>query len=220
VAVGDSSFTNLTVTNTGSDNLIIGQLAVSGADTLDFNTRNDSCTGATLAPSRNCTVQIVFSPRCTGSKSATLSISSNDPDTPTQPVSLSGSGTGGDICGDDDDDSSEFFCFFSSSTKGTGLEDYLDVLRKFRDLILSKSPWGRNLIGLYYQHSSAMARVIERHDFLRKAVGMILVPPLAAVAYVAVYASPAEIAFLLILMTGIMTAGWRMIRRSDGFAFV
>jgi len=213
VDVGDSSFTNLTITNSGSDDLIIGQLTVSGADTLDFNTRDDNCTGATLAPSRNCTVQIVFSPRYSGSRSATLSISSNDPDTPTQTVSLSGTGTGEDICCHDDD-SSEFFCFFSSSTKGTGLEDYLDVLRKFRDFILLRSHLGKRLVDFYYQHSPAMARVIERHDFLRKAVGMALVPPLAAIAHVTLYTSPAEKAILFLLVAGGVAAGWRLIRRS------
>jgi hypothetical protein len=212
VDVGDSSFTNLTISNVGSDNLIIGQITLSGADTLDFDTRNDNCTGATLAPSQNCTVQIVFSPRNTGSRSATLSISSNDPDTPTQTVSLSGTGTdGGIFIGSD---STETFCFFSASTKGTGLEDYLDVLRKFRDVILLRSHPGKRLVDFYYRHSPAMARAIERHDFLREAVGIALVPSLAAIAYVTLYTSPGEKAFLFILMTGMMAAGRGLIRRS------
>lgn len=212
VDVGDSSFTNLTVTNSGSADLIIRQMTFSGANTLDFNTRNDNCTGATVAPSQNCTVQIVFSPRSTGSRSATLSISSNDPDTPTQTVSLSGSGTEGDIF--ISSGSTGSFCFISTSTRGSGLEDYMDILRKFRDVILLRSPLGQTLVDFYYQHSPGLARVIARHDFLRKAVGVGLVPPLVAVSYVALYASPAEKAFLLILMTGVITAGWSMIRRS------
>jgi hypothetical protein len=212
VDVGDSSFTNLTISNSGSADLIIGQLTLSGADTLDFNTRDDNCTGATIAPSQDCTVQIVFSPRSTGTRSAILSISSNDPDTPTQTVSLSGSGDDGDVIVSSG--ATGAFCFISTSTRGSGLEDYVDILRKFRDVVLLKSHWGRTLVDFYYQHSPAMARVIEHHDFFRKAVGIALVPPLAAIAYGALYASPAEIAFLLILMTGIMTAGWRMIRRS------
>jgi len=218
VPVGDSSFTNLTISNSGSANLIIRQITLSGADTLDFNTRDDNCTGATLPSSQNCTVQVVFSPRSTGSKSATLLLSSNDPDTPTQTVSLSGSGTdGGAIVSSG---STGFFCFFSTSVRGTGLEDYLEVLRKFRDVVLSRSHSGKRLIDFYYQHSPALARMVARHDFLKKAVAFGLVPHLAAIAHVTLYASPAEIAFLLILMTGIMTAGWRMIRRSGGFAFV
>jgi hypothetical protein len=217
VDVGNSSFTNLTVTNSGSDDLIIGQLTVGGADALDFDTRNDDCTGATLAPSRNCTLQIVFAPRHTGSRSATLSISSNDPDTPTQTVSLSGSGTDGGaivVSG-----SSGTFCFFSTSTKGTGLEDYLDVLRKFRDLILSKNPWGRNLVGFYYQHSPALAQAMARHEYLRKAVGFGLVLPLVTIAYVTLHTSPEEKAMLfLLLIAAITSRRWSclMLRRHQG----
>jgi hypothetical protein len=212
VDVGNSSFTNLTVTNSGSADLIIGQLTLSGADTLDFNTRNDNCTGATVAPSQNCTVQIVFSPRSTGSRSATLSISSNDPDTPTQTVFLSGSGADGDIFISSGSTGSS--CFISTSTRGSGLEDYMDILRKFRDVMLLRSHLGQTLVDFYYQHSPALARVLARHEWLRKAVAFSLVPPLAAISYVALYASPVEKAFLLILMTGVMTAGWRLIRRS------
>jgi len=212
VDVGDSSFTNLTITNSGSADLVIQQMTFSGANTLDFNTRNDNCTGATVAPSRNCTVQIVFSPRYTGSRSATLSISSNDPDTPTQTVSLSGSGTDGGISISSGSTGSS--CFISTSTRGSGLEDYLDILREFRDVILLRSRLGETLVGFYYQHSPSLAQVIARHDFLRKALGIGLVPPLVAISYVALYASPAEKAFLLILMTGVMTAGWSVIRRS------
>jgi hypothetical protein len=213
VPAGESSFTNLTISNSGSANLIIRQITFSGSDNLDFNIRDDSCTGETLSPSRNCTVQIVFSPRSTGSKSATLSISSNDPDTPTQTVSLSGSGTDGTVIVSSG--SSGFFCFFSSSVRGTGLEDYLDILRKFRDGVMRKSLFGRTLVDFYYQHSPALAQVMARHDLLRRAVAIGLVPPLAAMAYFTLYASPAEKAILILLMAGAMIAGWRLIRRSD-----
>jgi hypothetical protein len=210
--VGESSSTNLIITNSGSANLIIRQITFSGAGALDFNTRNDSCTGATLTPSRDCTVQIVFSPHSTGSKSATLSISSNDPDTPTQTVSLNGSGTDGGVIVSSGSTGS--FCFISTSTKGTGLEDYLDVLRKFRDTILSRSHPGKRLVDFYYQYSPALARMIPQHDFLRKAMAFGLVPPLVAISYVTLYASPAEKAILFILMAGAMSSGWRLIRGS------
>jgi Cep192 domain 4 len=212
VRVGDSSFTNLTISNSGSANLIIRQITLSGTDTLDFNTRDDNCTGATLPSSQNCSVQIVFSPHSTGSKSATLSISSNDPDTPTQTVSLSGSGTDGGLIVSSG--STGFFCFFSTSVRGTGLEDYLEVLRKFRDTILSRSDPGKRLVDFYYQHSPALARMIARHDFLRKAMAFGLVPPLAAIAYMTLYASPAEKAILFLLIAGGAFAGWRLIRGS------
>ncbi len=213
VDVGDSSFTTLTITNSGSADLIIGQITFGGTNTLDFDTRNDNCTGATVASSQNCTLQIVFSPRSIGSRRATLAISSNDPDTPTQNVSLSGNGTdGGIIIGSGSKGS---YCFISTSTKGTGLEDYLDVLRKFRDVILLRSHLGKSLVDFYYQYSPALSRGMARHEYLRKAVGIVLVPPLAAISHVALYASPAEKALLLILMTGVISTGWSMIRRSS-----
>ncbi|MGE5254547.1 MAG: choice-of-anchor D domain-containing protein [Planctomycetaceae bacterium] len=204
VDVGDSSFTNLTITNSGSADLIIQQMTFSGTNTLDFSTRNDDCTGATVAPSQNCTVQIVFSPRFTGSRSATLSISSNDPDTPTQTVSLSGSGTDGGaivVSG-----SSGSFCFISTSTRGTGLEDYLDVLRKFRDFILLRSHLGQTLVDFYYRYSPALARAMARHEYLRKAVGFGLVPPLAAFAYVTLHTSPEEKGMLFLLLIAAITS--------------
>jgi hypothetical protein len=212
VPTGSSSFTDLTIANSGSANLIIRQITFGGANALDFNARDDNCTGATLTPSRNCTVEIVFAPRSTGSKSATLSISSNDPDTPTQTVSLSGDGTDGTVVVSSG--SSGFFCFFSSSVRGTGLEDYLDVLRRFRDVILLRSHFGKTLVGFYYQHSPSIAQGIARHDFLRRAVAIGLVPPLAAIAHVTLYASPAEKTILFLLIAGVMTAGWHLIRRS------
>jgi hypothetical protein len=204
VDVGDSSFTDLTITNSGSADLIIQQMTFSGTNTLDFNTRNDNCTGATVAPSQNCTVQIVFSPRFTGSRSATLSISSNDPDTPTQTVSLSGSGTDGGafvVSG-----SSGSFCFISTSTRGTGLEDYLDVLRKFRDFILLRSHLGQTLVDFYYQYSPSLSQLLARHEYLRKAVGFGLVPPLVSIAYVTLHTSPGEKAMLFLLLIAAITS--------------
>ena len=212
VHVGESSSTNLTVRNSGSANLIIRQITFSGANALDFNPRNDSCTGATLTPSQNCTVQILFSPRSTGSKSATLSISSNDPDTPTQTVSMNGSGTEGAVI--ISSGSTGSFCFISTSVKGSGFEDYLDILRKFRDVVLLRNHWGRTLVGLYYQYSLMLNELLARHEFLRRAVAIGLVPPLAAIAHVTLYTSPAEKAILFLLMAGAMIAGWRLIRRS------
>jgi hypothetical protein len=212
VHLGESSTSNLSIGNSGSASLIIRQITFSGANALDFNPRDDNCTGATLIPSENCTIQIVFLPRSTGSRSATLSISSNDPDTPTQTVSLSGDGTDGTVVVSSG--SSGFFCFFSSSVRGTGLEDYLEVLRKFRDVILLRSHFGRRLVDFYYRHSPALARAIERHDFFKKAVALGLVYPLAGFAYVTLHTSPAEKAILFLLVAGGGTAGWRLMGKS------
>ncbi|MCL4476730.1 MAG: carboxypeptidase regulatory-like domain-containing protein [Nitrospirae bacterium] len=93
IVTGSSSAARtFTVQNTGDLNLLIGTLSITGANPAEFSKTSDNCSGQTLAPSSNCTVQIVFSPTTSGAKSANLSIPSNDPDTPTLSVLLTGTG--------------------------------------------------------------------------------------------------------------------------------
>ena len=91
VQVGSSSAAQtFTVSNTGTANLVIGTIILTGTNANQFSKLNDNCSGQTLAPSGSCTVQVKFSPTSLGSKSATLSIPSNDPDENPLNVSLSG----------------------------------------------------------------------------------------------------------------------------------
>jgi YD repeat-containing protein len=93
VNIGSTSAAQtFTVSNTGTVNLVIGTITLTGTNASEFSKPSDSCSGQTVAPSANCTVQVVFSPTSEGAKSANLSIPSNDPDTPTLNVSLSGVG--------------------------------------------------------------------------------------------------------------------------------
>lgn len=209
VNVGDSSSQTLTVTNAGSADLIIRQLTIDGTNLPDFTTQNNNCGGATLPPTQNCTVQIVFSPVSTGSKNATLSISSNDPNTPTQTVSLSGNSGGISVS------STGTGCFISVMACGSGLEKYMDTLRKFRDVLLGKSKPGKKVVELYYQYSPALARLISRHEVLREFARAGLVP-LVGIAYMALHTSPAARAFLLALMVAWMTARWILRRKARG----
>jgi hypothetical protein len=88
----------VTIENIGSANLLVSGIALSGADASDFvldlNGGTSPCGSATptLAASASCTVTAEFAPATTGAKSAALSIASNDPDTPTVDVALSGTG--------------------------------------------------------------------------------------------------------------------------------
>ena len=91
VNVGGSSVKSFTVTNTGTADLVIGTIAFTGADAPEFSKNPDNCTGQSLAPNSGCTIQVTFTPASTGLKSASLSISSNDPNTPTN-VPLTGTG--------------------------------------------------------------------------------------------------------------------------------
>jgi len=82
---------NVTVSNPGTENLILGALAVAGVNPGQFKKKapQDSCSGATLVPMATCTVGLKFKPTSGGPKSATLEIPSNVP-----PVTVILSGTG------------------------------------------------------------------------------------------------------------------------------
>lgn len=93
VNVGSSSAPRtFTVSNVGTSNLVLGTLSLTGTNPAQFIKQNDTCSGQTLPPSSNCSAQIIFSPTSTGTKTANLSIPSNDVQTPTINASLSGTG--------------------------------------------------------------------------------------------------------------------------------
>lgn len=83
----------ITVTSTGTHNLTIGTLSLSGTNASEFNKTADNCSGHTLAPAATCTVQVAFAPASSGAKTANLLIPSNDPQTPVFAVSLNGIGS-------------------------------------------------------------------------------------------------------------------------------
>jgi Abnormal spindle-like microcephaly-assoc'd, ASPM-SPD-2-Hydin len=100
VAVGGvSSLQNVTVRNDGTANLVLGVLAVAGANPDQFKKAalQDLCTGVTLAPTQSCTVGLKFKPTSGGAQNATLTIPSNDPVTSLVTVTLSGTGGGPEI---------------------------------------------------------------------------------------------------------------------------
>ncbi len=93
VEVGSSSLpVTVTVANDGMGDLVIGTIAITGADTDQFSIQNDSCSGQTIVPDSSATLEVVFSPTALGGKSAVLSIPSNDPDEGMVEVPLTGTG--------------------------------------------------------------------------------------------------------------------------------
>jgi len=86
VKVGSSSSQIFTISNTGTTDLIIGMINVTGTDISEFSRQNDNCSGKTLSLSSNCTVQAVFTPTSSGLKNANLSI----PHTLLPPIAPSG----------------------------------------------------------------------------------------------------------------------------------
>ncbi|MFN3480867.1 MAG: SBBP repeat-containing protein, partial [Thermodesulfovibrionales bacterium] len=88
----DSTPQTFTISNTGTGNLAIGTIIFTGSNPSQFIKQNDNCSDQTVAPSGSCTLEAIFSPLSQGIKGANLSIPSNDPDTPTLNVPLSGTG--------------------------------------------------------------------------------------------------------------------------------
>ena len=124
VVVGESRTRTLTVTNKGGLDLE-ASLALSGDDAFSIDV-----TDVTLGADEEADVAIVFSPAATGDFSATIAITSNDPGSPTDEVTATGSGTAelvvrvvvveidgverevkGFFDGDDDIDFDDFFVF-------------------------------------------------------------------------------------------------------------
>jgi hypothetical protein len=90
VKVGTTSAPlEVTVSNNGLANLIIGSIDITGVNPGDFSQTNDC---STVAYDESCTVTVTFTPGSVCMKTAALWISSNDPDSPTVEVPLAGVG--------------------------------------------------------------------------------------------------------------------------------
>ncbi len=79
------------LTNTGGSPLAIGGVAVTGASAADFALAN-GC-GSTLAVGASCTIGVTFVPTASGTRIASLVVSTNDPARPQLSVALSGVST-------------------------------------------------------------------------------------------------------------------------------
>lgn len=88
-----STARTVTVTNSGTQDLVLG--AVGMADPLDlpYALASDTCTNATLTPASSCTVTVDFSPTSTGDFPDSFDIPSNDATEPTVTIMVSGTGT-------------------------------------------------------------------------------------------------------------------------------
>lgn len=78
------------LTNTGDAILSITGIAVTGTNASDF-AQSNTC-GNSVAAGANCAISVIFTPKATGSRSASLTITDNAANSP-QTVSLSGTGT-------------------------------------------------------------------------------------------------------------------------------
>src|SRR6478752_10426200 len=89
-----SSDSTVHITNTGDADLVLATVSASDTtvgSTGEFAVSSNGC--GTVPPAGGCDITVTFSPASAGPKTGVLSISSNDPATPTTAVSLTGTGT-------------------------------------------------------------------------------------------------------------------------------
>ncbi|MFL6136310.1 MAG: choice-of-anchor D domain-containing protein [Frankiaceae bacterium] len=89
---GTASDLTETVTNTGQADLTVQTASISGPDSGDFSVVNASALPVVVHPGSSYALTVRFTPSSGGPKSATLTITTDDPVTPTLTASLSGNG--------------------------------------------------------------------------------------------------------------------------------
>lgn len=137
VGVGVSAGPNtVRISSTGTGNLSVSPLLVSGNNPSDFVTTNDSCSGATLPPGTSCTFQVTFRPTGGGTRWAYVAVTTNgggfnvqlngrgDATAPTSTFStpnMSVIATGGEVAGSSVDDASAIAAVWITYTPVTSL---------------------------------------------------------------------------------------------------
>jgi len=87
IKVGKKVTKTLKITNNGTGDLVI---TLSGLEETDFSIQGSS--SVTIKAKKSYSLKVLFTPTSAELKTATLEITSNDPDTPTIDISLSGAG--------------------------------------------------------------------------------------------------------------------------------
>ncbi|HTT24728.1 MAG TPA: choice-of-anchor D domain-containing protein [Candidatus Sulfotelmatobacter sp.] len=80
---------DVAVTNTGTSDLVIGNIAITGTNAADFGQHN-TC-GSSIGAARNCTISVTLTPNLPGPRSASITITDNTLGSP-HSVSLNGTG--------------------------------------------------------------------------------------------------------------------------------
>jgi len=91
-----SGIETFSVTNTGSANLTVTSVALSGTNASEFSIAQDGCSGAVLTPSQNCFVGLRFSPALGGTRTAVASVTDSATGSP-HTIAISGLGYGNPI---------------------------------------------------------------------------------------------------------------------------
>lgn len=93
VAQGASLEKTLTITNDGTVDLNIGNIAAADVLVAPFSILNDSCSSATVVPATSCTLTVRFDPTSVGAFDDSFDIPSDDSDENPVTFTLTGTGT-------------------------------------------------------------------------------------------------------------------------------
>ena len=96
-------------------------------------------------------------------------------------------------------------CFIATAAYGSYMAPEVKALRLFRDNVLRKTEWGRDLVNLYYDYSPPLANYISQHESLRQLTRWGLTPLVYSVNY------PAYASIILLLALALL---WRIKRRN------
>jgi len=89
-------------------------------------------------------------------------------------------------------------CFIATAAFGSPMERHVAILKNFRDSYLLPSAPGRIFIRTYYKYSPPLAHFISRHETLKAAVRISLLP-LVALSYATIHFGPTVTATMLVV---------------------
>jgi hypothetical protein len=108
-----------------------------------------------------------------------------EPDDDSNPISGGGGGGGG--------------CFIATAAYGSLMEPHVKILRELRDRFLLESDMGKAFVNFYYKYSPPIADLIAKHEILRAAVRLGLLP-IVGMSWFALHVGPVISLILLAII--------------------